>query len=74
MSERNFKEDNVDRILYHSIPINRNSFKGLWTLSTFFSRKKPERMEKLTISSEKKQVEIEVETPKEVKKFQTIEI
>ena len=74
MSERDNIEDNVDRILYHSISINRNSFKGLWTLSTFFSRKKPERMEKLTISSEKKQVEMEVETPKEVKKFQTIEI
>ena len=74
MSERDNIEDNVDRILYHSIPINRNSFKGLWTLSTFFCRKKPERMEKLTILPEKKQVEIEVETPIEVKKLQTIEI
>lgn len=66
--------DEIDKILHHSIPINSNSFKGLWVLSIFFSRKKPERIKKLIISSEQKQVEIEVESPKEVNIFETIEM
>ena len=47
MSEKEFIEDDIDRIMDHRIPITTNSFKGLWALSALFSRKKPERMEKL---------------------------
>ena len=54
----------------YKIPITANSFKGLWVLSALFSRKKPKRMEKSSISSEQRQIEIKVEA----KKLETIEV
>ncbi|MHA1670377.1 MAG: hypothetical protein ACTSV5_07330 [Promethearchaeota archaeon] len=38
MSEEKFIEDDIDRILYHSIPITSNNFKGLWVLSVLFTK------------------------------------
>ncbi|MHA1192379.1 MAG: hypothetical protein ACTSP9_08795 [Promethearchaeota archaeon] len=70
MSEKEFIEDDIDWIMNYKIPITANSFKGLWVLSALFSRKKPKRMEKSSISSEQRQIEIKVEA----KKLETIEV
>jgi len=46
MSEEEFIEDNIDGIMYNSIPITANSFKGLWLLNTLFTRQHKERKTK----------------------------
>jgi len=74
MSEGDFIEDDIDSILYHSIPITSKSFKGLWVLSALFSGKKYEKLVKLILSRKQKQAGLKAESPKEVQKFETIEI
>jgi len=38
MSEKDYIEDNIDRILYYRTPTTSNSFEGLWVLSALFTK------------------------------------
>jgi len=46
MSENDFIEDNIDRILYYQSPTTGNSFEGLWVLSALFTKWRKDRKAK----------------------------
>ena len=72
MSEKEYIEDNIDRILYYRTPTTGNSFEGLWVLSALFTKWRKDR-------KAKKQEQREVEESEELifkpeKKLETISI
>ena len=72
MSENDFIEDNIDRILYYQSPTTGNSFEGLWVLSALFTKWHKERKAKKQKHKEVKESEQLIQ-PSE-KKLETISI
>ena len=72
MSEKEYIEDNIDRILYYRTPTIGNSFEGLWVLSALFTKWLKNRKVKKQEQSEVKVSEQLIVPPE--KKLQTISI
>lgn len=72
MSENEFIEDNIDRILYYRAPTTGNSFEGLWVLSALFTKWRKARKAKKQEQREVEENEQLIVPPE--KKLETISI
>ncbi len=72
MSEKEFIEDDIDRILYYKFPTTTNAFEGLWVLSALFTKWRKDRKARKQELREVEESE-QVIVPSE-KKLETVSI